>query len=137
MGFAERAEKLIAVSDRFKVFPLLPNSKVPAIPDYAHAATRDPLRIKAWSEKFPDANVGLPTDELLAVDIDAKGKHSGYESLLELGIDFPPTFRQKTPSGGEHLIYFSPTPVRCGVGVLGPGIDIRGAGGYGVGGSEW
>jgi len=127
----------------FHVFPLAPGQKAPPlIEGFPNHATRSPDVIAKWWTTWPDANIGLSTSRygengaLLVVDVDvAKGK-SGRNTLLHLelaGHDFPDTRTQTTPSGGQHLIYHVPVPVKQGVDVLGSGLDIRSRGGYVVG----
>lgn len=115
----------------FRVFPLLPGSKKP--------------RVSGWTEPgaeyaFADGdNVGIFTGAygegkaLLVVDIDNKADKRGDDTILKLeieGHEFPQTLETITPTGGRHLFYVVDDPVRQGVDVLGPGVDIRSAGGY-------
>ncbi len=120
------------------VFPGVPNSKLPAIKDYTPKATLNPQVIKAtWNNGHGNANINISTKNLIAVDVDVKNGKNGYDTLaqleLEQGLCFPPTFEQYTPTGGGHKIYSAPFPVKQGVDVLGPGLDIRADGGYVVG----
>lgn len=132
----------------FWVFPLLENKKTPAITDFANQCTRDPEAIKRfWVDEATGTplqyNIGIYTgkfgDEglaLVAVDVDVKKGKTGDTTLLSLelaGKLLPETFTQATPSGGKHFIYWNEHPVKQGVEVLGPGIDIRSRGGYLVG----
>lgn len=123
----------------FSVFPLRPNSKLPAITQWQTRATRDAAQIEQWIAQHPNANWGIAThkfredEALLVVDVDNKGDKNGANTLLNLelqGHDFPPTLESGTPSGGQHLIYRVPAPVKQGVDVLGPGLDTRSAGGF-------
>ena len=123
----------------FSVFPLRPNSKLPAISQWQRRATRDTAQIEQWIAQHPDANWGIATgkygegEALLVVDVDNKGQKHGAGTLLNLelqGHDFPPTLQNSTPSGGQHLIYRVPSPVKQGVDTLGVGLDIRSAGGF-------
>ncbi len=136
MQFLERAEAIIKANSYFKVFPLGAMSKLPAIKNYAQEATRDPAKLAYWNKKFPDGNVGIPTDELLVVDSDNKGTKKGRDEILRLdseGKHLPETFEQLTPTNGNHFFYHPDSPVRQGVDVLGRGLDIRAKGGYVVG----
>lgn len=131
----------------FKVFPLKPNSKLPAIEDFPNRASSDVNQIEKWwmdpvlgiEQPY---NVGISTtsfadgEALVVVDVDNKGKKKGDAEILRLELEgsaFPPTFEQITPTGGRHLIYKSKTPVKQGVDKLGDGLDIRSQGGYIVG----
>lgn len=99
-------------------------------------ATTDSAVIDRWWRQWPDANIGLATGQtsgLVVLDIDPdKG---GEESLRELEKQFtrlPETVEVLTGGGGRHLYFQSPrdTTIRNSVSVLGPGLDIRGEGGY-------
>lgn len=133
MSFIERA---LPLAEKFRVFPLRPRSKLPAIKDYANEATQDIEKIREWGTRFPDANVGIPTDEYVAVDVDNKGDKKGDDEILRLeleGCELHPTYEQITPTSGRHLLYGVDAPVKQGANVLAPGIDIRGKGGFIVG----
>lgn len=113
----------------YYTFPIKPGTKLPAVKDW-------PNRAKPGE---PAENTGIFTgkygddEALLVVDVDIKPGKAGDETLIGLelaGYDFPPTATQATPSGGTHYIYRTRNPVRSGVNVLGPGLDIRSAGGY-------
>lgn len=111
----------------WKVFPLLPNQKVPATRNGFKDATSDLARIKAWWDKSPESNIGLPTGERFDV-IDVDGP-TGIQSLAELGDDVLPDIHGKvlTPNGVHLFVEASGDGNRAGVR---PGIDYRGVGGY-------
>lgn len=127
----------------FFVFPLVPNTKRPAIADFATQATRDLDKIGAWWGSNSNFNVGIYTgrfngegESLLGLDVDVKGAKNGNDTMLELelqGWEFPQTFSQSTPSGGRHLIYRTKEPVGQSASRIGDGLDVRGVGGYLVG----
>jgi hypothetical protein len=145
MSFYKAALEL--ASKGFYVFPLQVGSKLPAIDDFPNRATRDPEEIKKfWVDDLlgleQPYNVGISTTKyngsqaLVVVDVDNKGKKKGSDEVLKLeleGFDFIETVTQKTPTGGRHLIYRNPRPVKQGVNVLAAGLDIRSKGGYIVG----
>lgn len=110
-----------------KIFPVLNNSKKPAISGWNHHATDDPHQITQWQKDFPGCNWGVSCGQsgLVVVDVDKGGESSLFQ--LELQYDLPPTYTVTTPSGGKHLYYRGTTRNR--VRML-PGIDIRSAGGY-------
>lgn len=66
--------------------------------------------------------------------IDIDPRHGGVESMKDLVRQhgpLPPGPRVRTGSGGWHLIYSQPDrEIRNSVNRVGPGIDVRGAGGY-------
>ena len=89
-----------------------------------------------------EANLGVSTQRLVVVDVDPRD--GGDESLKKLEAEhgeLPLTWRALTGGGGEHIIYAAPVGVEIGNVVAkqmtnppcGPGIDIRGKGGYIVG----
>jgi len=89
--------------------------------------------VEHWWRSRPDANIGLATGRLVVLDIDPR--HGGDYTLAELEQrhgKLPPTWRAGTGGGGAHLYFAAPaTPViRNRAGQIGPGIDVRGAGGY-------
>jgi len=101
-------------------------------------ATTDPGKIQTWWDTWPDANIGVVTGRtegaaLLCVDIDPR--HGGNDTLnaLELthGI-LPPHLIARTGGGGSHHIFSIPDGerIRSGSGKLGPGVDVKGEGGY-------
>lgn len=136
------AHALTLAAQKVRLFPVVPMDKVPLISNYAKEATSEPDKLKSVFSNHPDYNSGIacglvtPGLFLVGVDIDFKKGKNGYETLEALdaiGRSFPETWRQKTPSGGEHRLFWSPLPIRQGTSVLGEGIDIRGEGGYLVG----
>lgn len=116
------------------VFPC--NGKVPLVPNGLYAATTDLQLIEQWQKQFPNANIAIPTGEvsgLLVIDIDPR--HGGLESLAALERKYGPlpvTRKAQTPSGGFHLFFKYPpcVDIRNSAGKLGPGMDVRGNGGY-------
>lgn len=137
------ADALALADQGFHLFPLIPNSKLPAISSWPLLATRDHDKIAKWSRKYEGCNYGIFTGRyggngaLLVVDVDSPGhgagKKDGGAALLQLelaGHEFPPTLENATPTGGRHLVYTVDSPVKQGVDVLGLGLDTRSHGGY-------
>src|SRR6185312_12660629 len=103
-----------------RVFPGIPNSKLPAIKDFPNRATCDLEKIKKWwSNGHTDANICISTDNLIVIDVDNKGEKKGNEELfrleIEKGLVLPASLEQRTPTGGRHLIYKTPYAVKQGV----------------------
>ncbi len=98
-------------------------------------ATTELGAIRRWWRRWPEANVGLRTgvvSGLVVLDVDPD--HGGEASLGEL-VDayeaLPETLEVRTGGGGWHLYFIHPGGrVTNSAGVLGPGLDVRGDGGY-------
>lgn len=126
----------------FAVFPLKPDSKLPAVKGWPHLATSDVGKIRELWADAPAANVGIYTgaafesDHIAVVDVDVKKGKPGLESLAQLEREhgeLPPTLTVTTPTGGKHLYFRVPVPVSSPADKFAPGIDIRSAGAYVVG----
>lgn len=109
--------------------------KHPRIGGGLTAASTDPEAIRRWWRQWPSANVAIRTGAasgLVVVDIDPD--HGGARTLDELVRrhgEIPDGPIVRTGSGGTHLFFEHPgEKVRNSAGVLGPGIDVRGDGGY-------
>jgi len=114
----------------FHMFPLNAGKKTPRVSGW---------NVPGASFDFnPDDNVAVFTGAfgdgaLIVADIDVKNGKRGKETVEKLeaeGNPFPDTYTVATPSGGLHLYYRTAAAVQSGVDVLGPGVDIRSAGGY-------
>lgn len=88
-------------------------------------------------EYNPDINVGVACgfpSGVWALDVDPR--HDGHltmSALIAAHGDLPPTRTHRTPGGGWHHFFLMPADggdVRNSVGKLGPGVDVRGTGGY-------
>jgi Bifunctional DNA primase/polymerase, N-terminal/Primase C terminal 1 (PriCT-1) len=116
------------------VFPCRPKDKAPLTPHGLHSATIDNAQIMTWWQHWPDANIGIPTGSATFVVIDLDPRHGsavGVELLEAESCYLPETVESITGSGGRHLLYAPPgVPIRNNTGKLGPGIDVRGDGGY-------
>jgi len=126
---------------KVRFFPVRPNSKLPAVTDFSTKATSNPEQLTEYFGAT-DFNSGIACGKvaeglyLVGFDIDNKKGGNGYETvelMAELGEEFPLTWAQKTPSGGEHRLFWSPVPIKQGTNVAGAGVDFRGDGGYLVG----
>jgi hypothetical protein len=122
------------------VFPCDPATKAPLVAGGFRRATRDAGVTREWWTSHPEAMIGVPTGPasgfwVLDVDLDEKGGKDWSLRLAELESEhgrLPDTVSTRTPRGGLHLLFrWSPDhPVRNSAGQLGPGIDVRGDGGY-------
>ena len=124
-------------------FPLEPGEKFPLKGSNGFKdASADPKTIRTWSKQEPNANVGVPTGKVsgfIVIDLDLTDEVDGVKAFRklcsDLDIDLPETYRVSTPSGGKHLYFRTKyaEKIRNSAGKLGPGIDVRGQGGYVVG----
>jgi hypothetical protein len=124
------------VAEGIPVFPCTPRGKRPIENGGFHTATLDPRAVAEWWDRYPNANIGIPTGAVsgfVVVDIDTGKGKQGKETLEELktkGHIFPDTAEQTTGSGGTHLFYRHPGKhVKSVAGVF-KDIDSRGDGGY-------
>lgn len=99
-------------------------------------ATTDPRRIHAWWNRWPEANIGIPTGErsgILALDVDPdNGGNESLDDLLSEHGELPETTTTRTGRGGMHYLFTYPagSEIRNSAGALGAGLDVRGEGGY-------
>ncbi len=104
-----------------------------------YAATVEPTTIRRWWSEHPQWQVGLRTgalSNLVVLDVDVD--NGGLDSLVALqraDLDIAGTAVQLSGSGRSfHLVYAHPGhPVASSQARLGPGLDVRGDGGYVVG----
>jgi hypothetical protein len=146
IGFSPAGDPLMEAALKYAahglgVFPLQWGTKHPfGGTNGVKDATTDPERIRQMWSRFPNAGIGMAlSDELGAVDIDQKKDKDGEATLAALTArhgDLPETVEQRTPTGGRHLLFHTPRPIRCTADApgrpspLGNGIDTRGEGGY-------
>lgn len=132
----------------WRVFPLTPNAKSPAVSGWEARATTEPGRIqRCWSSGPYNIGIATGPSGLVVVDLDLlKGDEPlpapwafyqrGSDVLAELGrragAEQVPTYTVTTGSGGTHLYYLHPAGVelRNTQGKLGPLVDTRAHGGY-------
>jgi Bifunctional DNA primase/polymerase, N-terminal len=136
----------------FHFFPCLPGDKRPAVDRWERRASADPGHLaEAWRTRFPGHNIGVACgpSRLVVLDLDCHGQLppewqlpgivDGRDVLAQLcewaGQPWPSTYWVATPSGGWHLYFRAPdgAGIRNSASLIGPQIDVRGAGGYVVG----
>lgn len=121
------------------VFPVAPYGKIPALSRKAGGrgcldATTNPYTVEKMWQRFPLANVGVATGTgagLAVLDVDPR--HGGEETLAALIATHGPLPGgpvARTTSGGRHHYLLSPPGMPNSAGRLGPGLDVRGRGGY-------
>ncbi|WP_432020771.1 bifunctional DNA primase/polymerase [Streptomyces sp. 1222.5] len=158
-GSAQLTAALDAAARDWRIFPLIPGDKRPAVSDWETRATTDPDRItRAWSAAAFNVGIATGPSGLIVIDLD-KPKHpgdtppaawaehgvtDGADVLAELcerhGQPFPnDTYTVRTWSGGTHLYFAAPEgePLRNTAGDsargLGWKVDTRAWGGLVVG----
>jgi putative DNA primase/helicase len=137
MDFLTEAFDLVRFG--WKVFPLAPFSKIPAISkdDGGQGcldATDDAEVIADWGHWYPNANIGIAAGEpsgFIAVDLDPRnGSEETIARLTAKKQTFPPTVEVRTWSGGTHLYYRWQPGIINSKSKLGRGIDVKTTGGY-------
>jgi predicted P-loop ATPase len=119
IGYAQRG---------WKIFPVAHNHKHPH-PKLSRGgykcATDDLSTIKAWWTADPKANIGLSLADsgLVCLDADTYKSDCSFDELVEQYV-MPTTLRQRSASGGLHLI-FKCHPEDKFPGQLGSSIDIK------------
>jgi hypothetical protein len=142
---------LEAAGRGWRVFPLAPGSKRPAVRAWEERATSNPDRIRrCWQTGRYNVGIACGPSGLLVVDLDAAkpgeqvpepwraaGARSGVDVFAlvctEAGEPVPcMTYSVITPSGGGHLYYATPADsrLRNTAGSLGWKVDTRAHGGY-------
>lgn len=108
----------------YRVIPC--HGKIPLTGHGAHDASRDEAVIAGWWHRWPNANIGLTLDGLVAVDIDPRNG-GDVENLLQ---PLPDTCYARTGGGGWHYLYRAHNGTGY-PGKLDIGIDVKhGAGNY-------
>jgi hypothetical protein len=110
------------------VFPLKPNGKTPLTTHGLDDATTDELTIETWWDRWPTANIGLRTGDLVVVDEDRAGAFT--DLAQRLGHELPTTRVVRTHAGRHYYFSANGTRIRNSAGKLAPGVDTRGDGGY-------
>lgn len=116
------------------VFPCRPRDKRPATEHGCKDATLDLAQVEAWWQAEPQANIGVATgaiSKIFVADIDGIDAEAELRKLERQHGEIPETVTSIT-GRGRHLFFRMPPDisVRCSAGKLGPGLDIRGDGGY-------
>ena len=122
------------------VFPVRPEQKRPYTPHGCKDAKTDPVVIREWWRRWPNANIGIATGKasggliVIDLDIDDDKGINGRESLTmwerENG-ELPDTWIAITGRGGSHYYYrcADAENIKNRTGLL-EGVDVRGEGGY-------
>jgi hypothetical protein len=116
---------------RYRVFPCAPSGKAPLTEHGFHDATSNAEQIERWWTQHPSANIGIPTEGLLVIDIDGDGNlwpgdPERSASLAQTGAV------SLTPRGGRHYLFRrrGGKAWKCSTGKLAASVDVRTDGGY-------
>lgn len=120
----------------WRVFPVVHGQKVPMRgTNGVSDATCNLDQVRAWWTANPNANIGIAMGQgIVAIDVDVADGKQGAESWDALVYQhaLAPTVQSITGSGGWHFLFRAPPGVRIpnSTSKLGPGLDVRGDGGY-------
>lgn len=131
------------IKNGIPVFPCSPPfeqgknpGKNPLISNGFKGASTDVGIVEGWWDKWPSANIGMPTGDKTyhVLDVDIKKEKNGLETLIKLEKKYgelPRTTRAATGSGGIHIYFIANDPlITISTDKIGNGLDFRGNGGY-------
>ncbi len=115
--------------------------KHPRIPNGLKGATIDSRKIKKWWEKWPTSNVAIATGKPSGFWVVDEDGEEGRQTMADLERDYgplPKTVEAVTGGGGRHRLFkWDGTHISNSQSKLGPGVDIRGDGGYIAAAPSW
>jgi hypothetical protein len=121
------------------VFPVNFADKHPLCPHGLKDATIDEGQIRTWWRIYPCAMIGVPTGPrsgvwVLDEDVEVTKDIDGRATMARLEAkhgSLPITLTSITPRGGKHRLFrWTGINIRSSTAKIGPGIDVRGDGGY-------
>jgi hypothetical protein len=115
----------------YRVFPCAPGTKAPLTAHGFHDASAEVEQIERWWALHPGANVGIPADGLIVVDVD--GAANAWPGDPDRSADLAQAGAMAlTPRGGRHYLFRRPSGKawRCTESRLAPQVDTRTDGGY-------
>jgi hypothetical protein len=107
--------------------------KHPCTANGLNDASTDPVTIREWWRKWPDANIGAVTGERSGfVALDEDPRHGGDGSLIALldEAGLHETVVSRTGGGGQHALFAYPGRTVRNRTAIRQGLDFRGDGGY-------
>jgi hypothetical protein len=134
---AELGAAALRLAEQFlwHVFPVEPRGKKPVTEHGLLDATTDVARIKSFWWAHPHHNVAVRCgvqSGLVVLDVDGQEGIASLRALEEKYGSLPQTLSVVTPRGGQHFYFGHPGSgeIHNTAGYPGPGLDIRGDGGY-------
>jgi RecA-family ATPase len=151
------SEAFSVASQGYPVFPVDPKTGRPfsnlevatlagvAVPPEGEGgfklASTDPVIVKIWADKWPDAQIGIPTGtmtNICCLDIDRKDGRDGFARCERNGWLIPEAPRETSRSGkGAHILFSMPEGgLSCAINYGaeykgdGTGVDRKADGGY-------
>jgi bifunctional DNA primase/polymerase-like protein len=122
------------------IFPVNFADKHPLTEHGFKDATTDVKQIRTWWHVWPRAMIAIPTGPrsglwILDPDLDPAKGIDGHHAMARLIADhgpLPSTLTSITPRGGRHHLFRWQDQflIRNSTSEIGPGIDVRGDGGY-------
>ena len=125
-----------ALKASWAVFPLAEAGKTPVYRGGCRDATRSVQRVSNHFQQHPNHNYGVATGKpsgIFVVDIDGPEGEASLRSLCAKNGLLPSTVVVLTAKGRHLYFKNNGLPIGNTAGKLGPGIDVRGDGGYVVG----
>jgi hypothetical protein len=121
------------------LFPCGRRRKKPLISSWPRLASSDPFVLQRWSEEHPHCNWAITTGSqsgVFVLDVDGEAGRASLAALESKHGPLPVTLTVITgrEDGGEQRYFVHPVSheVRSSTTKLGPGLHIRGAGGYAI-----
>lgn len=122
------------------VFPCDPSNKRPLVPNGFKDASSDPIQIRAWWARWPQAMIGMPTGRVTGVWVLDVDDVAAFEAACDMAL---PTTAKVMTGKGYHLyfvwddeapVFNAQQKVVSGQKVWPfhslPGAEVRGEGGY-------
>lgn len=135
MSVAEAAQHYARLN--VPVFPCVPGEKRPLVAHGFKDATTDLAQVQAWWQRWPDANIGIPTGEASAievVDVDVKGAEprgpASWQRASQAGLLDGWAAQIVTPSGGLHTYFPAAQREQRSWASGAAQLDFRGTAGY-------
>lgn len=131
-----RAAAAVYVAAGIPVFPCVPGRKKPMTGHGFLDASTDPMTVRRWWSRWPEANIGIPTGDSSGIDVVDVDVHNApgpasFDRAAKASLVGGWLATVRTPSGGLHA-YFPCNPDRRQPSwqAASAGIDFRGTGGY-------